>query len=32
MVIFSPRARISSKRGKLTGLRLAMGEAGGSVP
>ena len=32
MVIFSPRLRISKMRGKLIGLRLAMGEAGGSVP
>jgi hypothetical protein len=32
MVIFSPRARISFKRGKLMGLRAATGEAGGKVP
>jgi hypothetical protein len=32
MVIFSPRARISFKRGRLMGLRAAMGEAGGKVP
>jgi hypothetical protein len=32
MVIFSPRARISLMRGKLIGLRIAMGDAGGKVP
>jgi hypothetical protein len=32
MVIFSPRARISIRRGKLTGLRKAGLLAGGSVP
>jgi hypothetical protein len=32
MVIFSPRARISFMRGKLTGLRTATGDAGGNVP
>jgi hypothetical protein len=32
MVIFSPRACISSRRGRLTGLRVAGAEAGGSVP
>jgi hypothetical protein len=32
MVIFSPRVRISSMRGRLIGLRLGIGEAGGKVP
>jgi hypothetical protein len=32
MVIFSPRDRISFRRGKLIGLRKATGEAGGKVP
>jgi hypothetical protein len=32
MVILSPRARMSFKRGKLMGLRVGMSDAGGNVP
>jgi hypothetical protein len=31
-VIFSPRARMSFKRGRLIGLRVGMSDAGGNVP
>jgi hypothetical protein len=32
MAILSPRARMSFKRGRLMGLRVAMSDAGGKVP
>jgi hypothetical protein len=32
IVIFSPRSRISCKRGKLTGRRVGICAAGGKVP
>jgi hypothetical protein len=32
MVILSPRARMSFKRGRLIGLRVGSSDAGGKVP